>query len=335
MCRTVRLVGTPDGDDVAHEDPLVGPAGGRLPVRRLPAVVGVGFAMGSADIVPGVSGGTVALVLGVYDRLVGSIRQGAGGLALLLRGRPSAAVTQLLAVDWGFLVSLMVGIGTAVVLLAGLLESLLEEQPVLLSAAFLGLVAGSVVVAADEVVAPTRTDVVLGIVAAVATFLLLGLRAGRLDDPSALVLVAGGALAICAMILPGVSGSFLLLLVGLYDVTLTAVDQRDIATLALIASGAVVGLATFSTFLHWLLDHHRDRVMALLLGLMVGSLRVLWPWPAGPEGVGDTRIGAPDSQVLPAVLLAVGAAVFVVAVARIARIDDEVASVGVEGSPAR
>lgn len=303
----------------AHDsDPLVRGVDERLPLRRLPGIVGVGFAMGSADVVPGVSGGTVALVLGVYDRLVGSIRQGTRALSSIVRGHVGVGLAQLRAVDWGFLLSLLVGIGSAVVLLAGVLERLLDEQPVLLSAAFLGLVAGSVVVAADELGHPRRSDWGLLAVSAVLTFLALGVRSGRLDDPSALVLVAGGALAICAMVLPGVSGSFLLLLVGLYDVVLSAVDQRDLGTVALVGAGAVVGLASFSTLLHWLLDHHRDRVMAVLLGLMVGSLRVLWPWPAGPDGVGDTRLGAPDGQVPAAFALMLAAAVLVVVVARIA-----------------
>ncbi len=310
---------TTDADDAHAGEPLVGPVGERVPVRRLPGIVAVGFAMGSADVVPGVSGGTVALVLGVYDRLVGSIRQGTRGLSALLRGRGRDGVAALRAVDWGFLLSLLLGIGAAVVVLAGILERLLEEQPVLLSATFLGLVAGSVVVAADEVEDPTPGTWALGAATAVLTFLLLGLRAGRIDDPSAIVLVAGGALAICAMILPGVSGSFLLLLVGLYEVVLSAVDQRDLVTIGLVGLGAVVGLAAFSTLLHWLLDHHRKPVMAVLLGLMVGSLRVLWPWPAGEEGVGDTRLGAPDEQVLGALALGVLAAAVVIVVARVAR----------------
>ena len=304
----------PDGP---HDHVVAAPD--RLPVTAYPRILVTGFAMGSADIVPGVSGGTVALVLGIYDRLVGAIRQGTRGVAALVKGRPREAWQALLAVDWGFLLTLLLGIGTAVVVLAGLLERYLEEEPVLLSAGFLGLVAGSVVVAADEVEDATARVWAIGAVSAVVTFLVLGLRAGTLDDPSMLVLFAGGALAICAMILPGVSGSFLLLLVGLYQVVLAAVDDRDLVTLATVGVGAVVGLALFSTLLHWLLDHHRDTVMAALLGLMVGSLRVLWPWPAGEAGVGDTRLGAPDEQVLAATLLGLGAAVLVVVVARIAR----------------
>lgn len=291
----------------------------RLPVSAYPRILATGFAMGSADIVPGVSGGTIALVLGIYDRLVGAIRQGTRGLAALLRGRPRESWRALLAVDWGFLLTLLVGVGTAVVVLAGLLEGLLEEQPVLMSAVFLGLVGGSVVVAVEEVTEVTPRVWTIGVVSAVLTFLLLGLRAGTLQDPSLVVLFAGGALAVCAMILPGVSGSFLLLLVGLYAPVLSAVDDRDLITVGVVGAGAVVGLAVFATLLHWLLDHHRNTVMAALIGLMVGSLRVLWPWPAGADGVGDTRLGAPDGQVVASLALCLGAAILVVAVARLAR----------------
>ncbi len=291
----------------------------RTPPRELPGVLAVGFAMGSADIVPGVSGGTVALVLGVYDRLVGAIRQGVRGLSSLLRGRIREGVAHVLAVDWGFLGALLLGIATAVLVLAHLLETLLDEQPVLLSAAFLGLVLGSVLVASVEVTDRSPRIWAIGTASAVLTFVLLGLKGGTLSDPSPLVLVAGGALAICAMILPGVSGSFLLLMVGLYDVVLGAVNDRDLMTVALVGVGAVVGLALFSTLLNWLLERHRNTVMAVLLGLMVGSVRVLWPWPAGPDGVGDTALGAPDSQLLPALAVAVGGFVLVLVLARVAR----------------
>jgi putative membrane protein len=291
----------------------------RTPASSLPRIALTGFVMGSADIVPGVSGGTVALVLGVYDQLVGAIRQGVRGLSSLLRGRFKDGAAHIVAVDWSFLLALLAGIVGAVVLLASVLERLLQEQPVPVSAAFLGLVLGSVVVARTEVGESTPRVWVIGAASAAATFVLLGAKGGSLTDPSALVLVAGGALAICAMILPGVSGSFLLLLVGLYDVVLGAVNDSDLATIALVAVGAVVGLALFSTFLSWLLDRHRATVMAVLLGLMVGSTRVLWPWPAGPDGVADTALGAPTGQVAISAILAALAFALVVTFAKLAR----------------
>lgn len=290
----------------------------RTRLQSLPGVLVAGLGMGAADLVPGVSGGTVALVVGIYDRLVGAIRQGVRALATLLRGRPRDAWHELRLVDWPFLLVLLGGIGGAVVLLAGVLERLLVEQPVLLSAAFLGLVLGSALVASDEVRRPDVRELAVGTGVAVVSFALLGLRPATVADPSVAMLVGGGAVAICAMILPGISGSFLLLLMGLYAPVLAAVSDRDAVTLAAVGLGAALGLALFSTLLSWLLQVHRRVVMAAIVGLLLGSLRVLWPWPAGPEGVGDTRLGPPDGQVVPALLLALGATVLVVAVARLA-----------------
>ncbi len=119
------------------------------------------------------------------------------------------------------------------------------------------------------------------------------------------------------MILPGISGSFILLLLGLYDAVIGAVSGRDLAVVAVVGVGAVLGLALFSTLLHWLLANHHAVVLASLIGLMAGSLRVLWPWPSGVDGVGDTRLGAPGEQVLPTIGLAVVGFVVVIVIARL------------------
>jgi putative membrane protein len=287
------------------------------PPHPLATLVG-GFLMGSADIVPGVSGGTIALVIGIYERLVAQVRTGASALARLVRGDLSGAGAEARLVQWRFVVPLGVGILAAVALLSSALEHLLEEQPVALSGLFLGLVAGSVVVASREFRSPadgTRVAVVAG--TAIAVFGLLGLRSGTAQDPSLLVFFAGGAVAVCAMILPGISGSFILLLLGLYDAVIGAVSDRDLVVVAVVGAGAVLGLALFSTLLHWLLANHHDLVLAALIGLMAGSLRVLWPWPAGEDGVGDTTLGAPDGQVLAVVGLAVVGFLVVLVVARL------------------
>lgn len=270
--------------------------------RRVPLTLLGGFLMGAADIVPGVSGGTIALVLGIYPNLVAQIRIGAGALGEFARGRFGEGFATLKRVDWWFLVPLGVGLLTAIVLLASALEHLLETQPVALSALFLGLVAGSIVLAAQLLDAPAPEHLAVAAVAAVVTFLALGLRAGQVDDPSLLLVFGAGAIAICAMILPGVSGSFLLLLMGMYEVVIGAVSDRDLAIIAVFGLGAVLGLAAFSTLLDRMLAKHHDRVLAVLLGLLVGSTRVLWPWPAGADGVGDTGLGAPVAGDVPMVL---------------------------------
>jgi putative membrane protein len=279
-----------------------------------------GFLMGSADVVPGVSGGTVALVVGIYERLVTEIRQGAHAASLLVRGDLRVGLAALRAVEWTFLLPLLGGILTAVVVLASGLEHLLETQPVAMSAAFAGLIAGSVVVAYTELNDRSVRIHLLLAAAAVVTFVLLGLRTGRFEDPSLVIVFGGGALAICAMILPGISGSFILLMLGLYEAVLGAVTDRDLAVIAVFGLGAVVGLGSFSTLLNWLLVRFREVVLAVLIGLMAGSLRVLWPWPAGEDGVGDVALGAPTPAEVPmAIGLALVGAVGVIVVAGLAR----------------
>lgn len=303
---------TPTAADVESFD---SPLDDAPPPHPAATLVG-GFLMGAADIVPGVSGGTIALVIGIYERLVAQVRTGAAVLGSGLRGRLTAARADLGELQWRFVLPLGLGILTALAVLSSVLEHLLDEQPVLLSGLFLGLVAGSVVIAAREFRTPPATrEWAVTVVSAVVVFLVLGLRAGRVEDPALLLLFLGGAVAVCAMILPGISGSFLLLLMGLYDPVISAVSQRDLTVVGVVAIGAVVGLATFSTLLHWLLEHHHEVVLAALIGLMAGSLRVLWPWPAGEHGVGETALGAPDTQVLATVGLAVVGVLVVVVIA--------------------
>lgn len=273
--------------------------------------------MGAADVVPGVSGGTVALVLGIYERLVATIGHASGAAGHLLRGDRAGARAGLGRIEWGFIVPLVAGIAIAFVTLARILEHLLEEEPVALSALFFGLVAASVVVAVGYVRRPRRAHLLVGAVAAVATFLLLGLRSGVVEDASLPLVFGSGALGICAMILPGISGSFILLMIGMYDVMIGALNDRDATVIAVFILGCAVGLGLFSRVLDRLLRHHHDVMMAALIGLMVGSLRVLWPWPEGTE---SAAIGAPPAGgwVGPA-LIALAGAVVVLALARFAQ----------------
>lgn len=286
--------------------------------RALPGVFLGGMLMGAADIVPGVSGGTVALLLGIYQRLVGNIRAGAGVIGALVQRQPVRAFRRLGDVEWTWLVALIAGILLSVALLATTIEHQLESNPVGMSGLFLGLVVGSAVIAAGDVGHWRRQEVLLAVAATVVTFLALGVRPAVVHDPSPLVFAAAGAVAICAMILPGVSGSFLLLTLGMYEPLLAAANGRDLAPLVAFVAGAAVGLAAFSTLLAHALSRWHDLLLALLIGLMVGSARVLWPWPAG-EGVGDARLGAPDGQVLTTFALMVVGFLVVLAIAHVAR----------------
>lgn len=282
-----------------------------------------GFAMGSADIVPGVSGGTVALVLGIYERLIGSIRAGSRAIGLLLRGDRRGFRAWMSAVDWALIIPLGVGILLAVLILARIIQQLLHEQPELMASVFLGLVAGSVVIAWRLIRAPRASHAAIMAAVGLLTFVLLGLRDGTTEETVAQstgaepwAFFAAGAIAICAMILPGISGSFLLVLMGMYGAVLAAVTERDIVTLGVFIAGAIVGLALFSQLLHVALKRHHDIVLAMLIGLMAGSVRVLWPWPAG---VDSAVLGAPQGEVLVAVIAAAVAFVAVIIIARYAQ----------------
>ena len=243
-----------------------------------------GFLMGSADVVPGVSGGTVALIVGIYPRLIDNVRRGAGALAAFARLRFSDGVDRLRAIEWGFLLPLLAGIAVALVSLAHLIEGLLEDYPVEMSGLFFGLVFASVFVAWKMVREWDPAKMAIVVAVAIGAFFILGLRSGEAENPATWVFFVSGAVAICAMILPGVSGSFLLLMLGMYEAVLGAVNDRDVAVLLVFIVGAVVGLALFSSVLHWALEHHHDVVMAAITGLLAGSLRVLWPWPNGIDG---------------------------------------------------
>ena len=265
-----------------------------------------GFLMGSADVVPGVSGGTVALVLGIYERLVASIHAGSAALGYGLRLRFADARRRLGDVEWSLLVPLLIGIGIAVLSLAALIDRLLEEQPQNTAALFFGLVLGSIVVAWQLVKRWDATRILSGLASAAVAFLLLGLRGDLVIDPGLGLFLGAGAIAIVAMILPGISGSFILLMLGMYQAVLDAVNDRDLVVVGVFLIGAVTGLAAFSTLLHRLLRDHHETVIAALIGLMLGSLRVLWPWPDGTETAALSR---PVDWGIPALLAFAGLAV--------------------------
>lgn len=250
-------------------------------MQKIGAQFARGFLMGAADVVPGVSGGTIALVLGIYQRLIDTIRDGARTLGTLLRGDFRGFWSRLRDLDFGFLLPLGAGIGVAVISLASVIKTQLHDNPENMAGLFFGLVTASVVVALGLLTERTRRGWVVMAVVAVVVFLLLGFQNGPIADPSPLVFLGAGALAICAMILPGISGSFILLMIGMYAAVIHTIDERNLGDAALVAAGCVIGLTLFSTVLGWVMERAFDTVMAALIGLMLGSLRVLWPWPYG------------------------------------------------------
>jgi len=250
--------------------------------------------MGAADVVPGVSGGTIALVLGIYQKLIDSIRDAARALGTLLKGDVRGFWIRLRELDFLFLVPLVLGVGTAVVALASVIETQLEENPENMAGLFFGLVAASVVVALGLLTERINRNWVVMAAVAVVVFALLGYQQGPIADPSPLVFVGAGALAICAMILPGISGSFILLMIGMYAAVIHTIDERNIADAALIGLGCIIGLALFSSVLGWVMERGFNLVMSALIGLMLGSLRVLWPWPNGVGVISENSEEARD-----------------------------------------
>ncbi len=263
--------------------------------------------MGSADIVPGVSGGTVALIVGIYERLVSSIRAGASAAVSTLRFDRESLGNRLREVHWILVLPLGAGIATAIVIGARIIPGLLERHPVQLHSLFFGLILGSLAIPWQRIRRRVPAHYILAGVAAGLTFLVVGLPPREITDPGLITVFAAAAVAICAMILPGISGSYLLLIMGLYTPTLLALNARDFAYIAVFCVGAAVGLGFFSRLLEYLLNRHHDVVMAALVGMMVGSLRVLWPYQDA-----ERRLLAPpaDGSVLvPLGLMVLGFAI--------------------------
>ncbi len=231
--------------------------------------------MGAADVVPGVSGGTIAFITGIYDKLLESIRRiNPSVLGLWKREGFKTAFNHI---NGFFLISLFAGVFTSIATFAKLISWLLITHPVPLWSFFFGLILVSVFHILKQV---EKRDIIRFV------FLLLGvafaysitvLKPLQMEPTSINILIAG-AIAICAMILPGISGSFILLLIGMYGPVLGAVKEFQIDVLALFLAGCVIGLLTFSHVLSWLLRSFRDFTLVFLTGLMIGTLPKIWPW---------------------------------------------------------
>ena len=234
-----------------------------------------GMAMGAADVVPGVSGGTIAFITGIYDTLLESIRRINPKLIGILRQQGIKAAFN--HINGFFLISLFGGVITSILTLAKLISWLLVTHPIPLWSFFFGLILVSVYhilkqVEHKDIVRAVFT--VLGIGFAYTITVLNPLEM----DPTNINIVLAGAIAICAMILPGISGSFILLLLGMYTPILSAAKSMQIDILLLFVAGCVIGLLTFSHLLSWLLRSHRDSTLMFLTGLMIGTLPKIWPW---------------------------------------------------------
>ncbi len=234
-----------------------------------------GCAMGTADVVPGVSGGTIAFISGIYEELIDSIRS-VDMTALRLLGR--LRLKELWHhINGGFLLPVLLGIGTAIFSLARLMTYLLTHHPIGVWSFFFGLIVASALLVAREVGKwdwRSAASLLAGI--AVAWWITVATPA---ETPETWWFVMlSGAIAICAMILPGISGAFILLLLGKYQFILQAVSDLNIPILLCFLVGAVAGIVSFSHLLSWLLKHWHDVTVATLMGFMIGSLNKVWPW---------------------------------------------------------
>lgn len=256
--------------------------------------------MGAADVVPGVSGGTMALIMGIYEELISNIRM--IGQPRLWRALLRFQILKVMdLINIYFPVALFVGIAVAIITLAPYLEWLLEEKPVLLWNFFFGLIIASVLMVGRSI---KKWTLVLWIALAVGTVLAYVIvdMVPTQTPESWWFLIVSGAFASCAMILPGISGSFILVLIGKYQFVLGAINNRDFVSIGLIGIGAAAGLVTFAQLLGWLFKRFPNVTLALLTGLMVGSLRKIWPWKETVETMLDrhgVEIPIVQQNVLP------------------------------------
>lgn len=262
-----------------------------------------GMGMGAADVVPGVSGGTIAFIVGIYDELIDSIKSiNMKSLKLLFTLRLREFWT---AVNGNFLFFLLLGIGISVFSLAKVITWLLTEQPILVWAFFFGLVLASTWFVGKDIKGWNWKTVLSFIVGTVVAFYItIATPAETSTHP--LFIFLCGAIAICAMILPGISGSFILVLLGKYFYIMDAVKNLDITTLCIFGAGIVIGITSFSHVLSYALKHFRNITLAMLTGFMLGSLNKVWPWKEIVDNTHGAPIEtniAPNEHVLEAVAL--------------------------------
>jgi len=231
--------------------------------------------MGGADVIPGVSGGTVAFISGIYDELIDSIKSiDATALKLLLSFKIKECWA---AVNGNFLIAVLAGIATSILSLAKLMTFLLEHHPIPVWSFFFGLILVSSPLILRDIKSWSVTTALFGLLGVGLAFVITILTPTTTPDNLFFIFFCG-AVAICAMILPGISGAFILLLIGKYEYMISALTSFNFPVIIVFVLGCLIGLISFSHFLSWLLHHYRYPALALLAGFMVGSLNKVWPW---------------------------------------------------------
>lgn len=243
-----------------------------------------GMTMGAADVIPGVSGGTIAFITGIYEELINSVKSvNLTALKLLFTGRLAAFWK---TVNGNFLISVFLGIGISIFSLAKGLEYLLHHYPVLVWSFFFGLIVASAIYI-SRTIKKRDAATVISFVAGIVTAYFITVISPAEANTTWWFIFVSGAVAICAMILPGISGSFILVLLGMYKFILSAVGNLNIPVLLIFMAGAALGIIAFSNLLSWLLKNYHRQTIAVLAGFMVGSLNKVWPWKEVTETFTD------------------------------------------------
>ena len=285
--------------------------------------------MGVADVIPGVSGGTIAFISGIYDELIDSIRSVDGSVFKLLLKFRIAEIWK--KVNASFLISVLAGVATSLISLAHVMTWLLETYPIPVWSFFFGLICVSAVFILRENM-KWNMGAFIALIIGIAIGAAITILSPTQTPTNLYFIFFCGALAICAMILPGISGAFILLLIGKYYFMIEALTQINLPVILVFVLGCVIGLLSFSHLLSWLLHHYRNLTIALLAGFMLGSLNKVWPWKKSFQVLGETQStmdasiwpwqyqteNGADPQLLTAILFASAGILLVVLIEKVA-----------------
>jgi len=293
-----------------------------------------GMAMGAADVVPGVSGGTIAFISGIYEELLSSISSVNFATLKLLKTNGIKAAWK--AVNGNFLIALLIGIFCSILSLAKLISWLLEHKPIMVWSFFFGLVLASILYVGKQISKWNSLAVVALLSGASVAYYITTLQPLISENSSPLFLFLAGAIAICAMILPGISGAFILVLLGAYKPVLEAIHTKNFKLIAILGAGAVIGLLSFSKILKWLFNNYKNYTLAVLTGFILGSLNKIWPWketltwrvnshginvPFNQQSISPLSFEG-DSQLAMAILLSVLGFAVILLLEKVAKITD-------------
>lgn len=253
-------------------------------IKDITAIFMKGFAMGTANVIPGVSGGTIALITGIFERLIHSFKSLNLQAFRLLLKRDFKAFADY--TDLAFLATVLAGVVASIFTVAKLLSFLFEHYPVYIWSYFFGLILASIWLV-GKTITRVNSSVIVSLVLGTAIAASITILSPGRENDSFLYLLLCGIIAVCSMILPGISGSFVLVLMGNYELVLRSITELNITNLTAVALGCIIGLPAFSHFLSWIYKNHKNQTIGALTGFIVGSLVVIWPWKLSFNSVNE------------------------------------------------